>query len=147
MNLEQLFQYDPLAQGAKGLVFIGQQILVYRRDHNTTVYPGHLDLPGGGLEPNETPFEGFRREVKEEFGLGVKPEDIVYYRRYTSSVSEGKFAYFPVAKLPESAATKIKFGQEGLEYSLMSLDEFIDHPEAWPRLRDFAADYAATLTK
>ena len=58
--------------GAKGLVYIGNEILVYRRDNNTNSEPLKLDLPGGGRDGNESAFETFSREVMEEFGLEIK---------------------------------------------------------------------------
>ena len=57
--------------GAKGLIFIGDKILVYRRDKNTNKLPGYIDMIGGGREENESPFETFKREVKEETGWDV----------------------------------------------------------------------------
>lgn len=33
----------------------------------------HWDLPGGRMEENETPFEGLRREIREEVGIEIDP--------------------------------------------------------------------------
>lgn len=140
--MSDLFAYDSKTGGSKGLVFIGDKVLVYRRDRNTKTYPGCIDLPGGGPEPDETPFENYRREVKEEFGLCVNPEHIVYYKKYPSRLDRGKFAYFPVAKLPISEEKNIKFGDEGTEYILMSLDELLELKDlAWPYMKDRVKDY------
>ena len=70
------YRYDPNTIGSKGLVFIDDKILVYRRDGNTTFRPHELDLPGGAPEGKETPFETFKREVKEEFNLDISKEDL-----------------------------------------------------------------------
>jgi len=58
--------------GAKGLVFLGNKILVYRRDNKTSNLPLCIDLPGGGRENDESPFDSFKREIKEEFGIDCK---------------------------------------------------------------------------
>jgi len=36
--------------------------------------------PGGGVRKSETLGEGLRREVREELGIEVQPDDIVYVR-------------------------------------------------------------------
>jgi 8-oxo-dGTP diphosphatase len=71
--------------GTKGLVFIGDQVLVYRRDAKAPRYPLAIDVPGGGREGRESPAETFMREIKEEFGLGIAVDDISYSRRYRAS--------------------------------------------------------------
>jgi ADP-ribose pyrophosphatase YjhB (NUDIX family) len=46
-------------------------LLCHRRDYN------FWNLPGGGVEQNESPWEAVVREVKEEVGLDVKVEKIL----------------------------------------------------------------------
>lgn len=140
--MDDLFSRDPLTAGSKGLVFIGEKILVYRRDGNTTQYPFCIDLPGGGPEPNETPFENFRREVLEEFGLDVKPEHVIYSKKYSSMLEPGKNAYFPVVKFPETEEKNIIFGDEGSEYLLVSVHEFLQFDDvAWPYMKDRVKEF------
>ena len=121
--------------------------MVYRRDGNTKSYPFCIDLPGGAPEPAETPFENYRREVKEEFGLDINPEQIVYYKKYPSRIEPGKFTYFPVAQLPKIEEKNIKFGNEGSEYMLISLEELLERTDlAWPYIRDRVKDYLASVS-
>jgi 8-oxo-dGTP pyrophosphatase MutT (NUDIX family) len=59
-----------------------RQVLVFRhRD-----YPeAGIQIPGGGIEPEETPLEGIRREIVEETGLldcAVERELAVDVREY-----------------------------------------------------------------
>lgn len=130
--MEDFFTRDPHISGSKGLIFIGGDLLVYRRDNNTKNFPFCIDLPGGGVEGDETPYETFAREVKEEFGLTITPQDIRYARRYPSTIEPGKSAYFAVVKLPTSEANNIVFGDEGLEYMLIPLDDYLaDKNVAW----------------
>jgi len=143
--MDELYKYDSNSIGTKGLVFIGDNLLVYRRDANTTSYPLHLDLPGGGAEGTETPFDTFKREVFEEFGLKIEPENIVYMRRYPSVLRPGMSACFPVAKLSSEAEADIKFGHEGLGYMLMPITEYVVRTDAWPIFQERAVDYMKSI--
>lgn len=135
------FKIDELSLGTKGLVFVGEKIIIYRRDDKTNLFPLHLDVPGGGKDSDETPYQTFKREVFEEFGLKLKIKDIVYYRRYPSVIEKGKFGWYAVAKLDESQSKKIVFGDEGTDFMLMTVEEFLDKKDAWPVQQERARDY------
>lgn len=134
--MKQFLEYDPLLNGAKGLVYFGDKILVYRRDSNPDMYPLYLDLPGGGKEEGETPFQTFQREVREEFGLKIEESDIVYVHRFPSMIKQGEFGYFPVVKFADERKNEIVFGQEGLEYYLMTVEDFLKAPDVLPGLQE-----------
>ncbi len=127
--------------GAKGFVFIGEKMLCYRRDGKTTSSPFMIDLPGGRREGNESPFETFAREAKEEFGIEIKKEDIVYTKTHKSVVEPDKESYFFIAKLSSDFEDKIVFGNEGLEFLLLSVDDYLGRNDVIerhkPRLREY----------
>ncbi len=131
--------------GSKGLVFIGEKIIVYRRDGKTDRFPFHIDLPGGGKEENETPFETFQREVKEEFGIEVQEKDITYAKQYVSSVDPTKEAYFIVVKPKDIQQSQIVFGDEGVEYFLVTTEEFLNFSDAIERQQKKVIDYIESL--
>jgi len=142
MDLQFLFKADQTFGGTKGLVFFDDtHILVYERDSNTSFYAHHLDLPGGGSERNESPFETFARELKEEFDLDVKPSAITYARTYPSMKDPTIPSWFLVAHLPNISSTSIHFGPEGTRYAVMALDALLASPKIIPALRERIQDY------
>jgi len=132
----QFYTADDKLFGTKALVFIDTKILVYRRDGNTDFLPHTLDLPGGRAEANESAFETLAREIKEEFGLLVTKEGIVYAKRYESEMSPVKYAWFVALQLPEADGERIRFGDEGEEWLFMTVEEFLASNESWTLLQE-----------
>lgn len=126
---------------AKGLVFIGDKIIAYRRDEKTNVHPLKIDLPGGGREEDESPFDTFKREAKEEFGIIVEKEDIHFSSTYPSGTNPDRESYFIVAKPLTLNAADIVFGDEGLEWFLMTPEEFIARPDGIKKQQEGVAKY------
>ena len=126
--------------GAKGLVFVEDKILVYRRDNKTNISPGCLDLPGGGREKDESPFETFKREVMEEFGIVIKREDIIASFRQNSLLNIGTKTFFIVAKTKFNEKD-IVFGNEGSEWMLMTVEEFINRPDGIEKQQNRVREY------
>lgn len=145
--MDDIFRQDHQVDGAKGLVFIGDKIIVYRRDTHTAVHPLELDLPGGGGEEGECPFDTFKREVREEFGLELTPRDIVYARRYPSTIKPGRFGYYLVAKLPPKAQKQITFGNEGVGYLLLTPEEYVVRNDAWSLFQARTVDYLQSFRR
>ncbi len=144
--MKEFFSPDPNTIGSKGLVYIGDRLLVYRRDGNTTSHAHELDLPGGGPEDTDkTPFETFRREVKEEFDLDIEPGDIVDVRRYESIADPNKVAYFPVARLAAEFAGRVALGSEGEESLLLLPEEYLQRTDAWPIFQQRTAESLHSL--
>ena len=50
-------------------------LLITRRAPRMRAHAGQLALPGGRLDPRESPVEGALRELKEELGLELAPGD------------------------------------------------------------------------
>jgi len=101
--------------GAKGLVFLGDQIIVYRRDTNTKKLPGYIDMIGGGREGEESPFDTFKREVKEEIGLDIEKADIHFSYPFQSHDDPTQVSFFFVTKPLKFDKSDVKFGNEGTE--------------------------------
>jgi mutator protein MutT len=61
----------PTPPHPKGQSGFTPHILITKRLTNT-FYPGYWELPGGKLEPNETPAQAARREAREELGIEIE---------------------------------------------------------------------------
>lgn len=48
-----------------------------KRPSKMRAHPGQFALPGGSVDPGETPQEGAVRELSEELGLTATPDDII----------------------------------------------------------------------
>ena len=73
--------------GAYGVVLCGRGLLV-------TVGPGgDVQLPGGGIDPGESPERALRREALEETGWAVRPlRRVAVWRRFDWIDEEARFA-------------------------------------------------------
>ena len=124
--------------GAKLILFLGSRIVVLRRDARPgIVWPGCLDLPGGGREGAESPEACVLREVREEIGLVLAPDDLGWRARFEAPVRSWLFA----AHLEEALRERIVFGGEGRGWMLMEPAAFIAAPDAVPHFRDRVRDY------
>ncbi|HEY6736317.1 MAG TPA: NUDIX domain-containing protein [Candidatus Saccharimonadia bacterium] len=136
--------------GVKGTIFIGEQVLVYRRSPDIARHPNELDLSGGGREGRESPIETLCREAKEEFNLDLH-DKIVYSRSYPVFARDGRIWYFMVAKLPTEAAQHIGAGStplndvapgyESQHYQLMNPNEYLAATDAWADYQQCTKDY------
>ena len=81
-------------------------------------------MPGGGREGNETPFDTFKREVKEEFGIELMKDDLLYSCPFQSYIDPSMVSFFIVTKPLKYTSADIRFGNEGTEWLVMTPDEF-----------------------
>ena len=65
----------PAHDGAVVAVWLGGRVLAVRQS-----YRSNLSWPGGGIRRGEAPREAVRRELREELGLEVGPDDLVFAR-------------------------------------------------------------------
>ena len=129
-------------QGCKiALICEGQILTILRDDKPTIPWPNLWELPGGGREGNETPFECVAREVYDELNIQLSKDDIVWSRLYPSMLDENKKSVFLVGKLTLEQFESIIFGDEGQAYKLMSIEEFLNSKQAVPQLQGRLRDY------
>jgi 8-oxo-dGTP diphosphatase len=127
--------------GCKLALLIADRILVYTRDDFDWIpYPGQIDLPGGAREGGESPDACVLRELEEEFGLRLPAARLLHRHRYRPP-HEAIDAWFFAATLLETEVAAIRFGDEGKDWMLMPVAEFLAHESAIAHLRACLRDY------
>lgn len=136
--LEKRFDFT----GCKIALLCGEQILTILRDDKATIpWPNLWELPGGGREGDETPFECVAREVYEELTIQLSVDDIVWSWIYPSMLDENKNSVFLVGQLTQEQFDSIVFGDEGQGFKLMTIEEFLNSKQAVPQLQGRLRDY------
>lgn len=101
--LDQVFDFS----GSKVALLMNDKILTSLRDDMPSIpHPNMLDLPGGGREAEETPFECLQREVLEELSIHIHPEDIIWAKVYPGMSNPDRQSVFMVGTLPQNNITK-----------------------------------------
>ena len=136
--LEARFEFT----GCKiALICEGQILTILRDDKETIPYPNMWDLPGGGREGNETPFECVAREVYEELNIQLSKDDVIWSGIYPGILDEKKQFVFLVGNLAQEDFDRIDFGDEGQGYKLVSFEEFLTSDRVVPQLQERVRDY------
>lgn len=128
--------------GSKIALFCGDKLLTILRDDKTTIpWPNMWELPGGGREGDESPFECAAREVYEELGIHLTEDCLLWSKVYPSMLYEGRQSVFMVGQLSQDQFDSITFGDEGQAYQLMSIEEFLTSSQVVPQLQGRLKDY------
>ena len=125
---------------AKALVRSSEGLcLVLHRGNTHPRFPGHIDFPGGEVEPKETPEAAVMREIQEETGLLVDSKKLK--KLFTKQYQQATHVLFEV-KLTEPDA-KVALSWEHKSYRWITLEELKSLPkfsDADPYYTD-AVDY------
>ena len=136
--LEARFEFT----GCKIALICDRQILTILRDDKEDIpWPNVWELPGGGREGNETPFECVAREVYEELSIQLSKEEVIWSGIYPSMLDGNKKSVFLVGKLTQEQFESIIFGDEGQGYKLVSFEEFLTSDRVVPQLQGRVRDY------
>lgn len=123
--------------GAKLLLTRAGRMLTYLRDdHPGLPFPAHWDLPGGGREGSETPLACALREMHEEFGLHLPPDGL-RGREFPSHAAPPMMSWLFTGTLTAAQIAAIRFGDEGQEWRMMPIAEYLAHPRAVPHFCDW----------
>jgi ADP-ribose pyrophosphatase YjhB (NUDIX family) len=90
--------------GASYLVLIRDGKILLGRRYNTGFKDGEYGLPAGHLDGNETAREGGAREVREEIGIEIAPEDMtVVHVMHRKAAHDERIDFFITASRYEGA--------------------------------------------
>ena len=128
--------------GCKIALLCGDSVLTILRDDKPSIpWPNMCELPGGGREGDETPFECVAREVYEELGIHLDEDCLLWSKIYPSVIFKDKQSVFMVGQLRQEQFDNIIFGDEGQGYKLMPIEEFLKSKQAVPQLQGRLRDY------
>lgn len=128
--------------GSKIALICGDKVLTILRDDKDDIpCPNMWELPGGGREGDESPFECAAREVYEELGIHLNEDCLLWGKIYPSVIFEGKQSVFMVGQLRQEQFDNITFGDEGQGYQLMNVEEFLSSSQVVPQLQERVKDY------
>lgn len=128
--------------GCKIALISDDKLLTILRDDISTIpYPNMWELPGGGREGEETPFECVQREVFEELGLKLEEAHILWVKDYQGMLNPDKTSIFMVGTITQEDFASIVFGDEGQAYQMMDVSQFLADEKVIPQLQDRLSDY------
>ena len=128
--------------GCKIALICDDKLLTILRDDKASIpYPNMWELPGGGREGEETPFECVQREVFEELSLKLEETDIVWAKEYQGMLDPDKTSIFMVGTITQEDFASIAFGDEGQAYQMMDVSQFLADEKVIPQLQDRLSDY------
>ncbi|QZT27432.1 NUDIX hydrolase [Streptococcus dysgalactiae] len=130
--------------GVKIALMQDQHLVTILRDNKSTIpFPDTWDLPGGGRESLETPFECVQREVMEELGIAISQDMVVWEKAYQGVTNPEIYSIFMVAMISKDLVKAIHFGDEGQAYKLVPVKDFLADKKAVPQLQERLAAYLA----
>jgi len=121
--------------GAKIAVIYGGKVIAYQRDNYAHIpYPGLWDLPGGERDARDvTALSCALRELEEEFALRLSSERVIHSQDYVGN--RGRTAFF-VAEMRRDERDSIVYGEEGQQWAMLPIEEFINRTDAVDDLRE-----------
>ena len=128
--------------GCKIALLSDDKLLTILRDNISSIpWPNMWELPGGGREDEETPFECVQREVFEELGLKLEEADILWAKEYQGMLVPDETSIFMVGTITQEDFASIAFGDEGQAYQMMDVSQFLSDEKVVPQLKDRLSDY------
>ncbi len=122
---------DNFRLAAKAFIVENGKLFMMKRRANDPHKPGAWDIPGGRLEPGESPFEGVKREAVEEIGCNIEVVMPIDVQHFTRDDDQRITLIMFVCKLVDK---EIKLSPEHQEYTWLDLEnDLIQIPDFFQR--------------
>lgn len=111
---------DNFRVSVKAFIMDDTNLLVIKRDSNDVHKPNIWEFPGGRLDLGEDPFEGLKRETKEETGVDIEimhPLNVRHVKR-----DDGQTITMLIF-LCKALNNNVKLSPEHTEYDWLSLEK------------------------
>jgi len=101
-----------------------QSVLLHLRDGNTKINPHQWAFFGGASEGDETPTETFIREMHEELGIHILPDEVKILRDYVNDeFGTHRYVFFMESELPKE---EMQLG-EGADFDWIPLKKVLEY--------------------
>ncbi|MDF1677326.1 MAG: 8-oxo-dGTP diphosphatase MutT [Legionellaceae bacterium] len=104
-----------------------KRFLVTRRAFDIS-HGGFWEMPGGKVEPNETPYDALVREIQEEVGLQVQSAELIGQIKHTYPDKKVRLHVFQVLQYEGTASCND--GQLALQWASREVIDTLQFPEA-----------------
>ncbi|HCX73664.1 MAG TPA: NUDIX hydrolase [Candidatus Cloacimonas sp.] len=118
---------------------LGQVLLFLRDDDAAIPYPNMWDLPGGHVEPGESPRQCIVREMKEEMELELSDFELLHKKEFTDRI---EYTYY---KQLDLQIEQINL-HEGQKLAWFTLEEVANTILAYGS-NEILADFASYIKK
>jgi len=125
-NWKTFAEEKEVTKAAIIFIFDEDKFLLLRRSKTDLWMPGKWGLPGGKIDPGETPEEAVVRETMEEAGLSISSPRLL-------AIDEGRYHYY-ITK--EFSGDEVKLSFEHDDYQWADINK-LDHTRLVPQLRKF----------
>ena len=121
MILVLIMQFKKLKKVTSAFIYSKNQLLLQLRDEKKgIVYPGCWGLIGGTLSKGENPYDGIKREIREEISI-TNLKELNFLDTFLNSKNENVMHYIFRACLLDSSKIILN---EGIEYSFFTKSDF-----------------------
>jgi len=107
--------------GIKAVIKKDNKYLLLHKSLTVPRFPDFWDFPGGGLDDDENPTEGIKREVLEETSLKIEPIKVIWKTQAEVNGNMVEYKVYSVKLLSE----EIKLSHEHTEFKWLTKEELL----------------------